>query len=55
MDVLFDAGTVFGLLGMLILCTKVGLSGQTLLLMLKDVNVFSMPPMTRPYVSWFCK
>jgi hypothetical protein len=55
MDVLFDAGTVFGLLGMLILCTKVGLSGQTLLLMLKDVIVFSMPPMTRPYVSWFCK
>lgn len=55
MDALFDLGIVFGLLGMLIHCIKVGQSGRTLLLIRRDVNVFSMPLMTQPCVSWFCK
>jgi hypothetical protein len=48
MDALYDAGTVFGLLGMLILCTKVGLSGQILLRMPEGVTVFSTPLMMQP-------
>jgi hypothetical protein len=52
MNTLFDdLGIVFGFLGMLIHCIKVGQSGQTSLLMRRDVNVFPMPLMTQNCVS----
>jgi hypothetical protein len=51
MNALFDAGIVFGFLGMLIHYIKVGQSGQTLLLMRRDVIVLSMPLMIQRCVS----
>uniref|UniRef100_A0A453CV06 Uncharacterized protein n=1 Tax=Aegilops tauschii subsp. strangulata TaxID=200361 RepID=A0A453CV06_AEGTS len=55
MLLLLEQGTVFGLLGTLIHYIKVGPNGQTLLLTQRDVNVFSVPLMTQPCVSWLCK
>ena len=51
MNALFDAGIVFGFLGMLIHCIKVGQYGQILLLMRRDVNVFPVLLMTQNCVS----
>lgn len=51
MNVLCDAGIVFGSLVMLTHCIKVVQSGKTLLLMHRAVNVFSMPLMTQQSVS----
>jgi len=51
LNVLCDAGIVFGFLAMLTHCIKVGQSGKTLLLMRRAVNAFSMPLMTQQSAS----
>jgi hypothetical protein len=51
MNVLCDAGIVFGFLVMLLLWITVEQSGKTLLLMHRAVNVFSMPLMTQQSAS----